>query len=72
MSAHRKQEAVLRLLRGEDLELLSREPSAGFCRPRLRRRIDDVVIDGRDRGRAERLARGVPGRRRGLVEEPAR
>jgi transposase-like protein len=25
MSAHRKQEAVLRLLRGEDLELLSRE-----------------------------------------------
>ena len=25
MSAHRKQEAVLRLLRGEDLELLARE-----------------------------------------------
>jgi len=30
MSARRKQSAVLRLLRGEDLELVSREP---FRRP---------------------------------------
>src|SRR4051812_18454130 len=29
-----------------------------------------VARAGRDRGRAERLARGVPGRGRGLVEEP--
>ncbi len=52
MSARRKQETVLRLLRGEDLELVSREL-------------------GCDRRRAERLARPVPGRGRGVAEEPA-
>ena len=52
MSARRKQEAVLRLLRGEDLELVSREL-------------------GGDRRRAERLAGRIPGRWRGVAEEPA-
>ena len=53
MSAKRKQSAVLRLLRGEDLELVSREL-------------------GGDGGRAERLARRLPGRRRGVAEDPPR
>jgi hypothetical protein len=54
MSARRKQEAVLRLLRGEDLELLScelgvtaAEPSGWRCAP------------GKDRRRA-RLAAAPP------------
>ena len=52
MSARRKQDAVLRLLRGEDLELLSRE--LGVTAAELS-------------GWRERL----PGRWRGVVEEPA-
>ena len=53
MSAKRKQSAILRLLRGEDLELVSRDL-------------------GGDGGRAERLARRLPGRRRGITEDPPR
>ena len=50
MSAKRKQSAVLRLLRGEDLELVSRELG--------------VTAAG-----AERLARRLPGRGRGVAQD---
>jgi hypothetical protein len=52
MSAKRKQSAMLRLLRGEDPELVSARARGHG-------------------GRAERLARRLPGRRRGIAEEPA-
>src|SRR3954447_9975946 len=52
MSARRKQETVLRLLRGEDLELVSRELAATAAE----------LSGWRDQF--------VPGRRRGLAEEP--
>jgi transposase len=52
MSARRKQETVLRLLRGEDLELVSR---------------DLAVTAAELSGWRDQL---VPGRRRGVAEEP--
>ena len=53
MSARRKQDAVLRLLRGEDLELVSRE--LGVTAAELSGWRDQLV----------------PGRGRGVAEEPA-
>src|SRR5687768_12257727 len=48
-------------------------PQAGRRAPPAARRGPGAAVAraGRDRGRAERLARGVPGCRRGLAEEPA-
>src|SRR4051795_12366902 len=64
MSARRKQETVLRLLRGEDLELVSRELAVTAAELSGWR---DQLVPGRGRGVAEEPAGG----RTGCRDRPA-
>ena len=85
-SARRKQEAVMRLLRGEDLETLSRElgVTAGTVsqwreqflaggQGALHSRGEWNPVVGRDRWYCEPVARAIPGRwTRGSAQSQAR